>query len=805
MPLSKFSLKQITKEQGTRPRDVEKTIHEPDFIPYACHYDAETLITKNGELMQTIKIVGFSFEMIDSDHVDLRETIREAVQAGPNSPSFAVWFHTIRRRKNLSPGGEYTEAFPRHLHDAWNRYNDWQHKYINELFITVIREGETSRINTPQRFLRGLAIERDVRAREENLQEMHRELQAATGRMLAKLEDYGARKLRIFQKNGVYYSELSRFLGKILKLHEEEVPVGDVDLSQQLATHKVSFGYDALEVRAPDDSRRYGAVLSVKEYHELSLVAIDQFLQLPEEFIVTQTMDFIEPIKALRTYKQQYHMTELSRDERLARLSGLEDIVQSMKGKPTDYCEHQVTIFLIADDLKHLTRYIENTVDVLSSLGIVVVREDLRLEEGYWSQLPGNFSFLKRLKPINTARIGGFANLSNYPAGKLSDNHWGPAVTVFHTAAQTPYFFNFHNGESGHTSIIGPFGSGKTVLLNFLLSESRKFNAKLFFFDYQRNSEVFLRALGGQYQSVSRNNPALTFNPLQMQDTPVNRNFLALWLEAVICEFDGTHLNPTQEGYISQAIDTLFQQPQEERHLAHLAHLLEREDPALSARLAPWLGQGPRAGIFDHAQDTLNFSGKPVFGFEMADIVEDWHSIPAVMLYLLHRVTMELDGTPTIIVLDEAWNLIDNPYFAPRIQSWLDAISKRNALVIFATESVENASRSAMSGEVFSKIATQIYLPNRHPDMAYRSVFGLQPNEFQLIGMMSSEYRHFMLKKGEESIVAQLDLAGLENALHVLSGNEQSRAVMEEVITAHGSAPEHWLQAYFERMNASHG
>ncbi|MBM3617929.1 MAG: hypothetical protein FJX23_05215 [Alphaproteobacteria bacterium] len=801
-----MSFKSPFKKKSKEDQQVASTsaIVEQDYIPYACHFDHETLLTKNGELMQTIKIVGFSFESIESEGADLRETIRAAIAAGLNSTSFAVWFHTIRRRKNLSPGGQYKEFFPRVAHEAWNNHNDWQHKYTNELFITIVRDGETSSLKSPLRFVRSLVISRDLAAREDHLREMHEELNAATGRMLDKLKVFGARKLSVFKKDGVHYSEPLRFLGKILKLREEEVSMEDNDLSDTLASHKVQFGHDALEVRAPDESRRFGAILTVKEYHEISLSAIDKFLQLPEEFIVTQTMDFINPAKAVKSFSQQHRITQISKDTRLARVSGLEDIMQSMTGSPTDFGEHQITIFMIADDLKHLNRYLENTIDVLSSLGIVVMREDLRLEEAYWSQLPGNFAFLRRLKPINSARIGGFANLSNYPAGKAADNHWGPAVTVFHTAAQTPYFFNFHNGSVGHTSIIGPYGAGKTVLLNFLLSESRKFDTKLFFFDYQHNSEVFIHALGGKYHHVTPGGLGLPVNPLQLEPNDVNRNFVSLWLEALYFQHSQTFPTENEERLLGETLDQFFTLPQEQRTLAGFVALLSQTDARLAGHFGNWHSGGALSGVFGHAEDALQFDGL-VHGFDMTGIVEDWYSVPAVMLYLLHRIMHELDGTPAIIVMDEAWNLLDNPFFAPRIQGWLEAVSARNALVIFATESIEGASQSAISGEVFSKIATQIYLPDPAPGDAYTEVFGLNENEFDLLSLMSPEQRHFLLKKGEEAIVAQLNLVGLEKLLQVLSSQQRGREVLSAVIAERGTNPEQWLPEYHRHMSVAHG
>ena len=53
-PLLEFGVKYFTK------KDEKKNIlaQNPDenFIPYSIHYDAKTILTKNGELMQIIRV-----------------------------------------------------------------------------------------------------------------------------------------------------------------------------------------------------------------------------------------------------------------------------------------------------------------------------------------------------------------------------------------------------------------------------------------------------------------------------------------------------------------------------------------------------------------------------------------------------------------------------------------------------------------------------------------------------------------------------------------------------------------------------
>ncbi|MEI6731017.1 MAG: hypothetical protein WCL30_07155, partial [Pseudomonadota bacterium] len=290
----------------------------------------------------------------------------------------------------------------------------------------------------------------------------------------------------------------------LITMLDLEFPVKEVDLSHYLTDYDVTFGYNAAEVRMRSDGkRRFGTILTIREYKEISTQSLETLLNTNSEFIVAQFFEFIPAAEALKDYAYQKELFEISKADALSEKIGLSGIIASDKGKATDYGRHQLNIFILADSIRILENSVAKTVTSLTKLGMAPIREDIKLEENYWSQLPANFEFIRRVRPINTARIGGFANLSNYPAGKKTGHRWGNAVTTVYTAAKTPYFFNFHLGDNGHTLIAGKEDTGKTVLLNFLIAESRKFNGKLFYFDAGREAEIFIRSLNGQYYNLS--------------------------------------------------------------------------------------------------------------------------------------------------------------------------------------------------------------------------------------------------------------------------------------------------------------
>jgi type IV secretion system protein VirB4 len=821
----------------------------PEFVPAACMYDKETVLTKNGELLQTVKITGFTHESIGSEHLDLRATIREAVREAVTSDKFSLWIHTIRRKCNLDPGGECVGYFASSLSGAWKETNAWDAKYVNEVYVTVLCEGKEAGVANIRSMLRSLYFNSYYKMHEKHLQDSVDGLHRVTNKMLEVLSRFGARKLGIYKRDGVYYSDYLQFFGKIMNLADRRYLVDMTDMAEQLASHKLAFGYNSFEVLG-ESGKHFGAAFSFKEYHEMSLECLDEVLQMPVQFIVTQTLDFVNSKQAMEEFEEQYLILQNSGSQRLMELSGLKDVVESDRRTETDFGEGQITLTLINDDVKALEEEVKDLEEVFRDLGLVAPRMDVGLEDVYWSQLPGNFAFIAHKKKINAAKIGGLASLFNFPAGRRFDNRWGPAMTIFHTAKGTPYFFNYHDGDNGHTSIIGPKGMGKTALMNFMLSESRKVEPRLFFFDPDGQSKVFVKALGGTYRPLcategeakETNGPAddgsYLYDPFVMA-TQEDERFLVNWLYAMMiydpeefgekdeapkyrASFDEqkeedkpieTIKEPDTE-LLTRVVRQVVAMKQEGRNLTSVFSLLPAE---YAACIRPFL-PGKKYGYLFSSQAPYRLFEGAVHGFGMQRALMNPRSIVPITYMLLYEIEKSLDGSPAIIVLDEAWSLVNNRFFGlpsrrsdadvdhhgesppTRLEAWLDRMTEKNAVVVVATENVRNACRTSMTDKIVAKIATRIFLPNRHADdysISYHETWMLSDTEFEMLSAMSVNKREFMIKQGKDAIVCRLDLSDMEQ-LPALSASAKYVEVMEEAMRKKGPRPEDWLPEYYK-------
>lgn len=769
-------------------RDITDDVLESEFVPYACHYNPHTLITKNGELLQVIKITGLDHERLGHDEADLRAAIREAIENGIPSDAFAIWLHTVRRRADLSVPGVYGNAFARELQESWEERNRFKDQYNNEVYISIAYEGQGVALSDIRNLLHGIFPSQDKNWRQEYLDDAYDTLNDVTDAVLGALGAYyGAGRLGLYERDGVFYSEISEFLEKLINLTDRRMAVTEEDLSHHLTSGEITFGFNAMEVRS-NNRRNFAAILTLKEYKESSLPAIDSFLHLPMEFVITQLVNFVNPSVAVDSYQDQKMLTDLSGDKKFARLSEIDAIVEGDTSNPTSFGEQQISVFILAASITLLERNLRHAVQCFADCGIVAIREDLRLENCYWAQLPGNFEFVKRTRPNRTSRIAGFAHLHNFPVGRPAGNRWGDAVTVFHTASGVPYFFNFHQGESGHTSIIGPPGSGKAVLANFLITQALKFDPRILYVDASGISKVFMGLIGGRCYALTTTPGETTapLNPFSLPDTPDNREFLARWL-AVLLRMTGASVNDEQKSQIRSALEATLSGTRDGRHLGRFAELLAERSPSAAAAFAPWVKGGKYGHVFTQTEDVFDHAPE-ILAFDVQPVLHESAILIPAFSYLLQRGMEELDAArPGILLLDEAWTLLKNAHVAGNIKGWLSGLTRRNAIAVLMTESIEDAGVQPFTPTLMAGMATQLYLPNDDPGDAYQEAFGLSEHEIAYLDVLDKEERHFLIKRAGEAVVAELNLVGMDRMIAGLSGRLLEESDDEDAgVFAHG-------------------
>ncbi|MFV3126577.1 VirB4 family type IV secretion/conjugal transfer ATPase [Niveispirillum sp. KHB5.9] len=756
-----------------------------DRLPYKAFLDDGSLLLRDGSLLRTIHVAGLPFETEDGEALNHRLAVREVMLRSVLDARHVVYHHVIRRRIQPELTAEFDSPLAGLIDRRWRDRLSDRHLFINEQFLTILRRPARGKAGLVDRILsRGRSPRR--------LEADRRALDAAVAALLAGLEPYGARALGIYDTASGPCSEVLELLSALYngEMRPVLLPPEGTDLGFHIPYSRASFGLDALELAGPQ-GRHVAAGLSVKEYPDATRAGLlDGILRLPVELTLTESFAPVDRQTArermdlaLRRHRATDEETGTERAEMLAARDAL-------SAGQVGFGDHHLGLLVRAPDMAALDGAVALAGAALADIGAIAVREDVNLEPLFWGQFPGNERYLVRRALISTANAAGFLSLHGFPLGSPAGNHWGDAVAMFETTSATPYFFNFHEGDLGNFTIIGPSGSGKTVVLNFLAAQAQKFRPRTVFFDKDRGAEIFLRGIGGHYSRLLPGE-ASGMNPLQLPDSPVNRAFLRLWL-ACLLKADG----PEEEAAIADAVDACFDHAPHLRRLRHFRELLAgaaRPAPGdLASRLAPWIGGGEHAWLFDNADDRLDLEAR-VLGFDMTALLD----IPALrtpaMMYLFHRIDERLDGDPSMILIDEGWKALDDPVFAARIRDWLKTLRKRNAIVGFATQSARDALDSRIASAIVEQTSTMIFMPNpkaREDD--YCAGFGLSPHELELIRGLPAHGRCFLVRHASHSIVPRLDLGGMADILTVLSGREANVRRLDMIRAGTGDDPARW-------------
>ena len=772
-----------------------------DRLPYAAHVDDVTLITRDGLLVQTLHLAGFPFETAPDEELNYRKAIRETVLRGAASSRLAVYHHVVRRRVTPAFSASPEEPFCGALDARWREQLASRRLYVNDIFLTLVFRPTQGSAGFIERLLKG------PRARNADIGRDLRELHAARDAFAAVLSPYGARTLGLYTAaGGAQRSEPAEFLSLILngELKPVLAPVGD--LSHAIAARRLSFGLDAMEFAAGPGPATFGAMISMKDYPARTAPGIlDGVLRLPMEMVLTESFAFVDRQAALDRMSLALRRLKAAEDDAFSLRGELAQARDDVGAGRAAFGEHHLTILAKAESLDELDQSVADIQSALAEAGAVAVREDVNLEPAFWAQFPGNFKYISRKALISAGNFAGLASFHNHPTGQAEGNHWGPAIAVLETTAFGPYHFNFHHGDLGNFTVIGPSGSGKTVLLTFLLAQAERLKPRMAYFDKDRGAEPFIRAIGGRYDVISPGEPT-GFNPLALPDTPANRAFLAEWV-AQLLTAEGETLDSEDRLMIADAIDANFAQPPTHRRLRYLRELFRgaRRPHAgdLAARLAAWCEGGDHAWLFDNPADQLDIETR-ILGFDMTKLLDSpTIRIPA-MMYLFHRLEQRLDGTPALIVVDEGWKVLDDPVFVRRIKDWEKTIRKRNGVVGFCTQSASDALESRIASAIIEQAATQIFFPNARAKAAdYVDGFGLTEHEFELVRTLPDTSRCFLIKRGDHSVVARLDLAGLGGELAVLAGTERTVRRLDALRREVGDEPSAWLESFMEGRSAA--
>ena len=370
---------------------------------------------------------------------------------------------------------------------------------------------------------------------------------------------------------------------------------------------------------------------------------------------------------------------------------------------------------------------------IINGRGFATIRESLNAVEAWLGTLPGNPYANVRQPIVHTLNLVHLMPVSAVWAGPEGNVHLrAPPLMLAQTRGATPFRLDLHVGDVGHTLIVGPTGSGKSVLLATLALQFRRFvGAQVVLFDKGRSARAAVLAMNGTALDLALDGD-LAFQPLAQIDQPGEMAIALEWVIGLLTN-EKVAVTPEVKDTVWTALQSLASAPRAERTLTGLAVLIQ--SAKLSQALAPYTLEGPYGRLLDGEVEKLALAD--VMHFEMDGLMHHKQLVLPVLTYLFHRLEARFDGRPMLLVLDEAWVFLDDPLFSARIREWLKTLRKKNVAVVFATQSLADIERSSIAPAILESCPTRIFLPNdRAIEPQARIVyerFGLNARQIEIL------------------------------------------------------------------------
>ena len=433
---------------------------------------------------------------------------------------------------------------------------------------------------------------------------------------------------------------------------------------------------------------------------------------------------------------------------------------------------------------------------VIQGRDFTVIAEGMNAVEAWLGSLPGHVYANVRTPPISTLNLAHMIPLSAVWAGPERDDHFNAAPLFYaRTEGSTPFRFSLHVGDVGHTLIVGPTGAGKSVLLALMALQFQRYDrAQVFAFDFGGSIRAAALACGGDWQdlgnsltgsgSAGDSTGTVLLQPMARIDQPAERNWAAEWLQAILTA-EGVSIDPATKEHLWSALTSLATAPMAERTLTGLAVLLQSQ--ALKQALAPYCIGGPFGRLLDAESEHL---GEASFQAFETEGLTGSAAAPAVLSYLFHRIEGRLDGSPTMIIIDEGWLVLDSPAFAAQLREWLKTLRKKNASVVFATQSLADIETSAIAPAIIESCPSRIFLPNERavePQiLAIYRRFGLNDRQIEIIARATPK-RDYYCQSARGNRLFELGLGEVALAFTATSSKADQLAI-DAITAAHGCA-----------------
>lgn len=345
--------------------------------------------------------------------------------------------------------------------------------------------------------------------------------------------------------------------------------------------------------------------------------------------------------------------------------------------------------------------------------------------------------------------------------------HPNPSILLRSRMGSLVRFDPFSPDLTNYNQIVsGGSGSGKSFLTNVLLLHLLKENPRIFIVDIGGSYKKLCENLSGQYIPIG-SDTELSLNPFDLAPGEVMPSshkikFLLGLVELMTKEEGMRRLPRFAQAEIENAIQRCYLDSKEPILSDLRALLLKHSSPEIQkygSILGTWCGDTPFGRLVD--RKTTMCLDRPLISFDLKGM-EGYPDLQAVTLFIITdyvwREAQRDKATKKILVLDEAWKLLENEAGSAFIAEVFRTFRKYLASAIAISQNVDDFAKSRVSEAILSNSATKWILMQKGADQArLKEVLQFNDSEMELIASLHQErgaYSEvFLIAENDRSVV----------------------------------------------------
>ncbi len=659
--------------------------------------------------------------------------------------------------------------------DALRRHPALERRF----FLTITQQQDKRGLKKLGALVNGLLSKEDEQALAQEFSDRLREFEQALSLV------YGLKKLARYEKDGREFHAAAEFLNFAVTGREHPVALGPEPayLDSILGSRDFATGL------CPRLGEEYLCLVAVDGMPSAvtaeilnSLTALSFPARFSTRYICLGSQAVMGKLKSRkRQWSQQEHglisqLTDTTdsvpvNENAADQVDDLREAVRCLQSGELIFGEYCADIVLRNRDLKALKNMAEQVIRIIEDCGFGARIETVNSAEAFLGSLPTHLERNVRRHLISSQMLSCLLPLEAAGTGERESPNplYGEkAPPLLQGALRTgePFFLNLHDKDLGNTLVAGPPGAGKSVFLNKLMQSYLRYEGmQIFEFDRGCSSYALTLTLGGSHVSFDHGKASLC--PLYSLDTGADLDFACAYIRR-LCELNQVSLSPEEGAEVQKAVKALAALPQAQHTLSCLRSFMPSE--RLRDALLPYVSDGRKVSLIDGTGNAAFSAGLNVF--ECAGLFEESPMVrESVLLTVFRQIEKALDGShPGLIVLDEAWLMLQDPQFCAYLLKMFKTLRKYNAAVVLCTQSLADFKHCGMFENLLDCAKTRIFLPNAdamspHQRALYAEM-GLMERQIEEIRTGRPKHDYFMQKAGN---FACFDLCLTKEELRVMS------------------------------------